>query len=88
MDSRKSDRISYRTPRHLLSFAILLLEVLFEIQPVESGIRRVPLTIYFRRRQNGYVTQLVQLVKPEHVSDTLMMRTTLKELKEKTFKVH
>jgi len=33
------------------------------------------------RRQNGYVTQLVQLVKPEHVSDTLMMRTTLKELK-------
>ena len=42
---------------------------------------------FFRRRQNGYVTQLVQLVKPEHVSDTLMMRTTLKELKEKTFKV-
>ena len=31
---------------------------------------------------------MVQLVKPEHVSDTLMMRTTLKELKETTFKVH
>ena len=27
---------------------------------------------------------MVQLVRPEHVSDTLMMRTTLKELKEKT----